>query len=169
MLCDFRIPCSGFRQLLRLTKALVERRPPSGTLHCCELCWIAELLCVPWETAVPGMFSEDAHEKKAESVRDVPKLPAPAVVSASASHVPAAAAAVGPASTPAPAKPSTVPDLTTIDLQRVAPAVVVQAKAAMDVAFEANRKRPGEPGYVYDIQVEFEEGSESNEWDEEED
>lgn len=56
-----------------------------------------------------------------------------------------------------------------VDLQRVAPSVVVQVKKQMDVVFEANRKRPGEDGYVYNVEVEFEEGHESNEWDEEED
>ena len=76
--------------------------------------------------------------------------------------------------TPKPdAKPSSskldafkLPD---VDLQRVAPSVVVQVKKQMDVVFEANRKRPGEDGYVYNVEVEFDEGHESNEWDEEDD
>lgn len=56
-----------------------------------------------------------------------------------------------------------LPDM---DLQRVDPSVVVAAKKAMDVVFEVNRKRPGDPGYVYNVEVEFEEGQEDNEWDE---
>jgi CEP19-like protein len=104
-----------------------------------------------------------------ENSSDVPKLAAPVPKSTPVSSSHAAGGALAPARAPGPAKASAAPDLTTIDLQRVPPSVVVQAKAAMDVAFEANRKRPGEEGYVYDIQVEFGEGSESNEWDEEED
>lgn len=56
-----------------------------------------------------------------------------------------------------------LPDL---DLQRVHPSVVVATKKVMDVVFEANRLKPGDPGYVYNVEVEFEEGHESNEWDE---
>jgi len=40
-------------------------------------------------------------------------------------------------------------------------------KAKMDVAFERNRKRPGDPGYKYDVQKEFV-GTKPSEWDEEE-
>lgn len=39
----------------------------------------------------------------------------------------------------------------------------------MDSKFEANRLKPGDPGYVYDRQVEFEGPTEPTDWDEEED
>ncbi len=36
----------------------------------------------------------------------------------------------------------------------------------MDVAFEANRLKPGDEGFVWDKRVDFEAAEESNEWDE---
>jgi hypothetical protein len=39
------------------------------------------------------------------------------------------------------------------------------AKRIMDSRFEANRLKPGDPGYEWDRQVEFEQPTETAEWD----
>ena len=43
----------------------------------------------------------------------------------------------------------------------------VRAKAAMSVAFEQHRLKPGDAGFVYDKQIEFLPASGASEWDEE--
>ena len=52
------------------------------------------------------------------------------------------------------------------DLQRADPSIVKAAKKDMDVVFEKHRKKPGDEGYQWDVAVEFSEGEESNDWDE---
>jgi len=42
-----------------------------------------------------------------------------------------------------------------------------EAKAAMNLAFESNRLRPGDEGYVHDKRVAPPEELEENEWDDE--
>lgn len=39
----------------------------------------------------------------------------------------------------------------------------------MDSRFEANRLKPGDPGYEWDRQVDFEAPTETADWDEDED
>lgn len=51
------------------------------------------------------------------------------------------------------------------DLQKVSEEQLKAAKQVMDVAFQAARLRPGEPGYEYDRRVEFEADDDSNSWD----
>ena len=75
---------------------------------------------------------------------------APVVAATAGSGV--SAAAVAPA----------VPD----DLQRVSERALREAKARMDVAFNAATLRPGDAGYVYDRRVEFQEPRRASEWDE---
>lgn len=53
------------------------------------------------------------------------------------------------------------------DLQRVGPAALQAAKARMDVLFESNRLKPGDPGYVYDRRVEFGAPQAVSDWDDE--
>lgn len=55
------------------------------------------------------------------------------------------------------------------DLQRVSERELAFAKARMTAAFEANRVRRGEPGYVHDVQKEFEPPAGGSEWDSDED
>eukprot|EP00793_Prasinoderma_coloniale_P000960 PRCOL_00007050-RA len=55
------------------------------------------------------------------------------------------------------------------DLQHVSADALVRAKARMDVGFEQRRLRPGDEGWQYDVQVDFEEGTEANDWDDESD
>ncbi|RYG56443.1 hypothetical protein EON66_02885 [archaeon] len=50
------------------------------------------------------------------------------------------------------------------DLQRVPLEALAIAKARMDVAFEANRLAPGDPGYEYDRRAQFN-PSEASDWD----
>ena len=71
---------------------------------------------------------------------------------------------------PPPAtKRSTPEELAKADLQAVDPALLAAAKAAMNTDFEANRRRPGDPDYEYDVQEEFSQGEDSNDWDEDDD
>jgi hypothetical protein len=75
--------------------------------------------------------------------------------------------------TPAPTAPAIPSVIATIgDLQRVGPAALQAAKSRMDVVFEANRVRPGEEGFRYDVRVDFPAQAagavdEPNEWDDE--
>ena len=55
------------------------------------------------------------------------------------------------------------------DLNKADDEEVKQAKEKMDVLFKKNQVLPGDEGYQYDKQVEFEEGTENNSWDEDED
>jgi hypothetical protein len=52
------------------------------------------------------------------------------------------------------------------DLNRVGDASLRAAKAKMDVVFDANRLKPGDPGYVYDVRVDFSPPTATSEWDE---
>jgi len=52
------------------------------------------------------------------------------------------------------------------DLNRVGDASLRAAKAKMDVVFDANRLKPGDEGYVYDLRVDFQPPTETSEWDE---
>ena len=54
------------------------------------------------------------------------------------------------------------------DLNKADDEEVKRAKETMDVLFKKNQVLPGDEGYQYDKQVEFEEGTEDNSWDEEE-
>ena len=52
-----------------------------------------------------------------------------------------------------------------LDLNRVDPSVLAAAKEEMGKSFNARLLRPGDPGYEYDKQVEFEEATEPSDWD----
>jgi hypothetical protein len=54
-----------------------------------------------------------------------------------------------------------------LDLNRVSEEENQRAKAEMDLLFNVNRLKPGDPGYVWDKRVDFTTAEESNEWDEE--
>jgi hypothetical protein len=41
-----------------------------------------------------------------------------------------------------------------------------KAKSIMDREFEANRLRPGDEGYVWEVSVEFDSPREATDWDE---
>mmetsp|Transcript_80678 Transcript_80678/g.250410 ORF Transcript_80678/g.250410 Transcript_80678/m.250410 type:complete len:199 (+) Transcript_80678:68-664(+) len=56
-----------------------------------------------------------------------------------------------------------------MNLNKLTPEEVLEHKARMDVAFFKNQKKPGDPGYVYDVQVDFEADGDDNDWDSEED
>mmetsp|Transcript_6462 Transcript_6462/g.17452 ORF Transcript_6462/g.17452 Transcript_6462/m.17452 type:complete len:140 (-) Transcript_6462:227-646(-) len=52
------------------------------------------------------------------------------------------------------------------DLNRISAVDVQQYKAAMEVSFLRNQKRPGDPGYEYDVRVDHWQGQhEPCEWD----
>eukprot|EP00955_Chlamydomonas_euryale_P107159 365747-Chlamydomonas_euryale.AAC.36 len=53
-----------------------------------------------------------------------------------------------------------------VDLNHVTELELRMAKARMDQAFNQNRLRPGDPGYVYDKEVDFAPATENNDWDE---
>jgi hypothetical protein len=52
-----------------------------------------------------------------------------------------------------------------LDLNKVEPHVLVAAKEEMSLSFNAKLLRPGDVGYEYDKQVEFEEATEPSDWD----
>ncbi|KAK3096299.1 hypothetical protein FSP39_025462 [Pinctada imbricata] len=55
------------------------------------------------------------------------------------------------------------------DLNKVDQEVLQRKKSIMEETFEKNVKRPGDPGYVYDVEVDFDTGAlEACEWDSEE-
>lgn len=51
------------------------------------------------------------------------------------------------------------------DLNKASDYVLNKAKAKMDVKFEENRVRPGDEGYVWDKQIDFDPPNEVSEWD----
>ena len=51
------------------------------------------------------------------------------------------------------------------DLNRVDAGTLARKKAIMEQAFEAHRKKPGDKDFQYDVEVDFEGGIESCEWD----
>ena len=55
------------------------------------------------------------------------------------------------------------------DLQRVSAISLRMAKARMDVDFEEKQLKPGDPGYVYDKQVDFDDANEPSGWDDDDD
>ncbi|CAE8591221.1 unnamed protein product [Polarella glacialis] len=55
------------------------------------------------------------------------------------------------------------------DLNKLSEAELTQHKERMDVAFLKNQKKPGDAGYEYDVQVDFPDGENENDWDSEED
>ena len=63
--------------------------------------------------------------------------------------------------------PTSETDLAALDLNVVSDEVNRSAKRLMDGRFEANRLKPGDPGYVYDKAVDFEAPSEAADWDDE--
>uniref|UniRef100_A0A7S4QI76 Centrosomal protein of 19 kDa n=1 Tax=Alexandrium monilatum TaxID=311494 RepID=A0A7S4QI76_9DINO len=57
-----------------------------------------------------------------------------------------------------------------MNLNKLSPEEVLKHKAKMDIQFYQNQKKPGDPGYAYDVQVDFEaEDGVENDWDSEED
>lgn len=61
-------------------------------------------------------------------------------------------------------------DYHTANLNKLSPEEVLKHKAQMDVVFYKNQKKPGDPDFVYDVQVDFEaDASAPNDWDSEED
>ena len=57
-----------------------------------------------------------------------------------------------------------------IDLNKLSDSELERQKARMDVLFEANRKRPDDEGFVYDLEVDFgKEGRMESGWDIEDD
>eukprot|EP00747_Dinoflagellata_sp_TGD_P179133 gnl/TRDRNA2_/TRDRNA2_29411_c0_seq1.p1 gnl/TRDRNA2_/TRDRNA2_29411_c0~~gnl/TRDRNA2_/TRDRNA2_29411_c0_seq1.p1 ORF type:complete len:230 (+),score=58.47 gnl/TRDRNA2_/TRDRNA2_29411_c0_seq1:61-750(+) len=94
--------------------------------------------------------------------------PAAAVTTAtSPTERPAAAAVQNNSSptSPAAAKISDNFDYQSTDLNKLSTEELSIHKAKMDVAFFQNQKKPGDPDFVYDVQVEFEVGEEENGWD----
>ena len=57
-------------------------------------------------------------------------------------------------------------DYQTTNLNKLTPEEVKKHKDKMDVLFKQNQKKPGDPGFIYDKQEEFN-PKEDNEWDEE--
>lgn len=56
------------------------------------------------------------------------------------------------------------------DLNKVDENTLKIKKAIMDQTFEKNRKRPDDPGFQYDVEVNFDDGPiESCEWDSDKD
>ena len=56
------------------------------------------------------------------------------------------------------------------DLNKVDEDTLKHKKAVMEQTFERNRKKPGDPGFQYDVEVDFEGGAiESCDWDSEND
>eukprot|EP00742_Colponemidia_sp_Colp-10_P008453 GILJ01009158.1.p1 GENE.GILJ01009158.1~~GILJ01009158.1.p1 ORF type:complete len:177 (+),score=22.08 GILJ01009158.1:59-589(+) len=58
-------------------------------------------------------------------------------------------------------------DINQYDLNKVTEAELAAHKAKMQQTFELHKKRPGDPGFVYDVQREFD-PEEPSGWDEEE-
>lgn len=56
-----------------------------------------------------------------------------------------------------------------LDLNKLDDYELDKRKAAMDEDFEKNRIRPGDEDYVYDKEVEFNEGKIESGWDDEDD
>ena len=87
----------------------------------------------------------------------------------SSSSAPSALSAAGAPATARPITPQaasvlpvpSIPD----DLQRVSERVLRDAKARMDIAFNAVTLRPGDPGYTYDRRIEFQAPRQASEWD----
>ena len=63
-------------------------------------------------------------------------------------------------------KPSV--DYETLNLNKLTPEEVQKHKDKMDVLFRQNQMKPGDPGFVYDVQRNFD-AEEDNSWDEYED
>ena len=53
-----------------------------------------------------------------------------------------------------------------IDLNKLSKEELDLVKGEMDVEFEKKQIKPGDENFKYDVEVDFEEGDESNEWDE---
>ena len=89
-----------------------------------------------------------------------------AAVAAAAAAAAASATGTGGGRPPAPALQHLLlpGNSGEMDLNTVSPARLQAAKRAMDVAFNANRKQPGEPGFTWDVQREFA-PVEASEWD----
>lgn len=62
---------------------------------------------------------------------------------------------------------STAGTLISGDLNRVSEEELRRAKALMTVEFSKNQVKPGDPGYRYDVSVEFGAPTQDNDWDEE--
>merc|ERR1711924_205187 len=61
-------------------------------------------------------------------------------------------------------------DYQVTDLNKLSPEEVALHKAKMDEVFFKNQKKPGDQGFVYDVQVDFQtEGAPASGWDSEED
>jgi len=56
-----------------------------------------------------------------------------------------------------------------LDLNKVSEYELNRAKECMDYKFKANQLKPGDPGYEYDLQVDFPPGMQGNDWDEDSD
>ncbi|CAK0873018.1 unnamed protein product, partial [Prorocentrum cordatum] len=56
-----------------------------------------------------------------------------------------------------------------VNLNKLSESEINEHKARMDVVFLANQKKPGDPGFVYDKQVDFETESQGCGWDSDED
>jgi hypothetical protein len=52
-----------------------------------------------------------------------------------------------------------------VDLNRADDETLSRAKAAMNGLFEQSRLKPGDAGYVYDKEVEFQAPTEASDWD----
>eukprot|EP00931_Biecheleriopsis_adriatica_P006065 TRINITY_DN107523_c0_g1_i1.p1 TRINITY_DN107523_c0_g1~~TRINITY_DN107523_c0_g1_i1.p1 ORF type:complete len:190 (-),score=44.75 TRINITY_DN107523_c0_g1_i1:19-531(-) len=54
-----------------------------------------------------------------------------------------------------------------VDLNKLGDKELAEHKSAMDVEFFKNQKKPGDDGFVYDVQVDFPETEEASGWDSE--
>jgi hypothetical protein len=62
-------------------------------------------------------------------------------------------------------KSSAEASLLTSDLSKASDEDVARAKSLMSTAFRKNQVRPGDPSFQYDVQVDFGEPEEPNDWD----
>lgn len=68
-------------------------------------------------------------------------------------------------STSAPGSPSAQAPALELDLNELGDEELAQHKARMDVMFFKNQKKPTDDGFVYDVQVDYPDGTDPNGWD----
>lgn len=123
-------------------------------------------------TATATAVSVSAASKVATTEDSAARTALPAVATVKATAVVAKpASAAAPASSPADtgSKAGQEEDLANKNLNALDDAELAKHKARMDVVFFQNQKKPGDDGYIYDVQVDFPEGDAPCGWDSEED
>jgi hypothetical protein len=136
-----------------------------GALHHQRLLLSAESLL-----ASGADFSSLARQLHAAAPSTAGLVPAVALSQALRAIASALQAAHVAPPVPAPAAPAAPPSLATSllagigDLQRAGPAQLQAAKSRMDIVFEANRTRPENEGFQYDVRASFA-PVEASDWD----